>query len=65
MNRFELRLKNIESTPFHGPVIDVMDTFDTVVRGLEVFAPDNWTAADAVRLTELVLARVDSTAKQE
>lgn len=57
-SRFEFRLRQIANTPYYGPVIDVMDTFDTVVCGLQELAPDNWTAADAVKLTELILSRV-------
>jgi len=55
---FELRLKNIAHTQFHGATIDVMDTFETVCYGLrEIVKENNWTPADAVRLTELILAR--------
>jgi hypothetical protein len=53
---FELRLNNISTTKFHGPTIDVMDTFETVVIGLKGYKV-HFTAADAVRLTELILAR--------
>lgn len=57
-SRFEFRLLQIATTKFHGPTIEVMDTFDTVVLGLQEKAPDNWTAADAVKLTEMILSRV-------
>lgn len=58
MNLFELRLELISKTKWHAPVIDVMDTFDTVCIGLRELCPDgSWTAADAVRLTELIINR--------
>lgn len=57
-SRFELRLKVIAKTKFHAPVVEVMDTFETVVLGINEFAPRNWTSADAVKLTELILQRV-------
>lgn len=60
MSHFELRLSCIAATKFHEPTIEVMDTFETVVVALEEFTPGKWTAADAVKLTELILCRVRS-----
>jgi hypothetical protein len=55
MNRFESRLNNIQGTRFHGPIIDVMDTFETVCLGLDVICPGQWDASAAAKLTELIL----------
>ena len=59
MTHFELRLKNISNTKFHQPTIEVMDTFETVCIALrDVFPKLQYTASDAVRLTELILSRI-------
>ncbi len=57
-NKFDRRVENLGHAKFQQPLVDVMDTFDSVCIGLECFVPGKWTASDAIRLTELVLARV-------
>lgn len=58
-NAFELRLKHIKNSPFHGHVIDVMDTFETVVLGLKSYKV-HFHACDAVALTQMILQRADA-----
>lgn len=60
-NAFELRLKNIKNSPYHAPVIDVMDTFETVVLGLKSFKV-HFHACDAVALTQMILQRAEKQA---
>lgn len=58
-NAFELRLKNIKNSPFHAHVVDVMDTFETVVLGLKSYKV-HFHACDAVALTQMILQRADA-----
>ncbi len=57
-NDFDRRIERLVHSKFQRPLVDVMDTFDSVCVGLECFVPGKWSASDAVRLTELVIARV-------